>query len=236
MWLVYKGMYVRGTLFFLAYVLLGNLIYGMEKDANPLLYGLQVLIPILEHPPLIENETLRVSVGLFRTVAFGLIIGAFGNEWYRKNLLKRGFLHVTDVEAPEAKIAIEHTRNAQASGSAKMSPSNQSVWSTVFLYTLLSWVPTALIALLPNDWYWLVAKGIIGLILLGIVINFWPPMSTPKMGTAGPGFVLNMGFFAILLFSVPFWLKVIVALLILHTWYVCFRIIRTHIENIANVI
>ena len=112
-WLVYKGMYVRGTLFFLAYVLLGNLIYGMEKDANPLLYGLRVLIPVLEHPPLIENETLRVSVGLFRTVAFGLVIGAFGNGWHRKNLLKRGFLHVTDVEALKAKVAIEHARNVQ---------------------------------------------------------------------------------------------------------------------------
>lgn len=114
-WLVYKGMYVRGTLFFLAYILLGNLINGMEKDANPLQYGLRVLIPILEHPPLIENETLRMSVSLFRTVAFGLVIGAFGNEWYRKNLLKIGFLHVADVEASEAKVAIEHARNVQAS-------------------------------------------------------------------------------------------------------------------------
>ena len=114
-WLIYKGMFVRGTLFFLAYVLLGNLIYGMEKDANPLLYGMRVFAPILEHPPLIENETLRVSVGLFRTVVFGLLIGAFGNEWCRKNLLKRGFLHVTDVEAPEPKVAIDHARDVQAS-------------------------------------------------------------------------------------------------------------------------
>lgn len=113
-WLVYKGLYVHGTLFFLAYILLGNLIYGMEKDASPLMYGLRVLIPILEHPPLIENETLRVSVGLFRTLAFGLIIGAFGNDWYRKKLLKRGFLHVTDVEAPGGKLAIEHARGVQA--------------------------------------------------------------------------------------------------------------------------
>jgi hypothetical protein len=111
-WLVYKGLYVRGTLFFLAYILLGNLIYGMEKDASPLMYGLRVFIPILEHPPFIENEALRVSVGLFRTLAFGLIIGALGNEWYRKSLIKRGFLHVTDIEAARAKLAIDHVRSA----------------------------------------------------------------------------------------------------------------------------
>jgi hypothetical protein len=114
-WLVYKRMYVRGTLFFFAYILLGNLIYGMEKDASPLMYGLRVLIPILEHPPLIENEALRVSAGVFRTLAFGLIIGAFGNEWYRRSLIKRGFLHVTDVEAAGAKLALDHVRSAHTS-------------------------------------------------------------------------------------------------------------------------
>jgi len=52
-WLVYKGMYVRGILFFLAYALLDNLIYGMEKNASPLQYGLRVFIPALEHLPFI---------------------------------------------------------------------------------------------------------------------------------------------------------------------------------------
>lgn len=110
-WLFYKGMYVRGVVLSLAYALIGNLIYGMEKNASPLLYGLLAFISILEHPPLIEDETLRMSVGLMRTVAFGLVIGAFGNAWYRERLLKRGFSHLMDVEAPDAKVAIEHARD-----------------------------------------------------------------------------------------------------------------------------
>lgn len=99
-------------------------------------------------------------------------------------------------------------------------------WMTVFWYTLISWVPTALIVLLPNDWYWLIAKGIIGLIIVCIVVALWLPRSTNNIGTAGPGFVLSMGYFAILLFSVPFWLKGVMALLILSTLYTCFKIIR----------
>lgn len=113
-WLAYKGMFVRGVFFGLAYALLGNLIYGMEKDASSLQYGLFAFVSVLQHPPLIENETLRMGVSLFRTMAFGLIIGAFGNEWHRKSLLKRGFSHVTDTEAPNEKIALEHARNVQA--------------------------------------------------------------------------------------------------------------------------
>src|SRR4051812_20133105 len=77
-WLTYKRLYGLSLLFFFAYIILGNLIYGMEKDASPIMYGLRAFVPILEHPPLIEDETLRISVGLFRTLVLAMVIGALG--------------------------------------------------------------------------------------------------------------------------------------------------------------
>ena len=112
-WLGYKGLYAQGTLFFLAYVLSGNLIYGMEEQASPVMHGLMASLPILEHPSLIENETLRVSVGLLRTLTFGLIIGAFGNSWYRSKLLKSGFMRIAEAEAQSAELAIDQFRRSE---------------------------------------------------------------------------------------------------------------------------
>jgi hypothetical protein len=109
-WLWYKGLYVRGALFFFAYVLIGNLIYGMEKDTGFLMNGILGFIPALQHPPLIQNETLRFGVGLTRTLTFGLVIGFFGNYWCALTSLKSGFVHIADVEAPRAQLAIEWAR------------------------------------------------------------------------------------------------------------------------------
>jgi hypothetical protein len=93
--------------FFLAYALLGNLIYGMEKSDGLLMNGLLGFLPMLQHPPLIENELLRFGVGLFRTLAFGLVIGFFSNDWYAAASVKDGFLHIMDVGASQARLAIE---------------------------------------------------------------------------------------------------------------------------------
>jgi hypothetical protein len=119
-WLAYKRMFLLSFVFFLAYVLLGNLIYGMEHDASSLEYGLRVFVPILVHPPLIEDEALRVATGLFRTVILGLVIGSFGNGWHMRHLLKNGFVHVMDVRAGATADAIQ-TASARLGGAKKES-------------------------------------------------------------------------------------------------------------------
>jgi len=109
-WLLYKALYFRGTLFFLAYWFLGNLIYGTEARPTLLENGLLGFIPMLQHQPLIESEILRISAGLFRTLAFGIIIGAFGNKWHRTALLTQGFVHVMNCHARVGAAAIERVR------------------------------------------------------------------------------------------------------------------------------
>jgi hypothetical protein len=110
-----------------------------------------------------------------------------------------------------------------------MTPRANAAMFSVAWFTLLSWAPGALLLLLPNDWYWLIAKAVVGFVLLGVVLNFLPPRSTRHMGTAGVGFILNLALFsALLYFPLPTWLQVVGVLLIAHTMFVCFTIIRRH--------
>jgi hypothetical protein len=100
---------------------------------------------------------------------------------------------------------------------------------SVTLFTFLSWAPAALLLLLPNDWYWLVAKAVVGFALLGVILNLLPPRSSPHMGAAGWGFIFNLALFSVLLyFSMPTWSQIVGVLLIGHTMFVCFTIIRKH--------
>lgn len=115
-WLVYRGMFAYGLLFFLAYTLLGNLIYGMEKDPGPIQRGLMAFIPIFQHEPLIEDEFWRGGIGIIRTISLGIIIGIFGNAWLRSKLLKNGYIHIKDVEASKAGVAIESVQRSDLRG------------------------------------------------------------------------------------------------------------------------
>jgi len=102
---------------------------------------------------------------------------------------------------------------------------------SVLWFSLLTWAPAALLLLPPNDWYWLVAKVVAGFVLLGVVANLLPPRATPNIGTAGFGFLLNLGLFsALIYFSLPTWMQVVGVLLIAHTMFVCSVIIRRHNE------
>lgn len=107
LWLAYKGMLVRGMMFWFVYAILGNLIYGMESNPTFLDRGLMSLIPIFHHPPLIENPVMRLAAGLTRTIVLGLVIGAFGNEWRKRKLLKKGYAQIEDIEARSERAALQ---------------------------------------------------------------------------------------------------------------------------------
>lgn len=90
-------------------------------------------------------------------------------------------------------------------------------------------VPVAVIVLLPDAWYWHIVRVLAGFVILGFLINDLTWRSTAGIGNAGPGLALSMVLFGALLFDMPIWLKVIIALLLVHTLYVSDTIIRKHL-------
>ena len=120
-------------------------------------------------------------------------------------------------------------------------------WSAHLLtayYTALTWIPTAVIILPPNNWYWLIAKTLAGLILLGTVLNFLrDPVLVGYIGSASWGFVINAALFGAMLFWPTFWIQVLLALLIVSGLLTCRNIIekiflksRDEPDQIANYI
>lgn len=106
-----------------------------------------------------------------------------------------------------------------------------ALWLTVY-YTAFTWIPTAAIVLLPNDWYYLILKVLAGLWLLGGITNFIRHQSLIMLiGSAGAGFVLNTVWFGILLFWPPDWVRAILVFLIISTLITCYNIIRKMIIN-----
>ena len=109
-WLLYIGLVFHGLLVGLAYVVLGNLIYGMKQDPTFVEYGLLAFVPGLIHPPYIENESLRVTFGMTRTVLFGLMVGFFGFRWQRQKYEMKGFARFQTVSALNEDDAIKVSR------------------------------------------------------------------------------------------------------------------------------
>lgn len=110
-----------------------------------------------------------------------------------------------------------------------MTPLRQAALLSVGWITIMSWAPAALLILLPNNWYWLIAKLVVGFALLGVVLNLLPPRSLGVMGDAGWGFIINLiAFSSLLCFPMPRWAKFILLLLIASIWHVCAVIIEKH--------
>ncbi len=101
-----------------------------------------------------------------------------------------------------------------------------ALWLTVY-YTAFTWIPTAVLVLLPNDWYYLILKALAGFWLLGGITNFirHQPLIT-MIGSSGAGFVLNTVWFGTLLFWPPYWARAILGFLIVTTLFTCYNIIR----------
>ena len=116
-----------------------------------------------------------------------------------------------------------------------------ALWLTVY-YTAFTWIPTVVLVLLPNDWYYLILKALAGFWLLGGITNFIRHQSLIMMiGSSGAGFVLNTVWFGALLFWPPYWARAILGFLIVTTLFTCYNIIRkmqvdpmSELEQIAN--
>ncbi len=103
---------------------------------------------------------------------------------------------------------------------------NGAFWLTLY-YTAFTWIPTSILILLPNDWYYLILKVFAGFWLLGGVTNFIRNQPLIMMiGSSGAGFILNTVLFGILLFWPMYWVRAILGFLIVTTLFTCYNIIR----------
>jgi hypothetical protein len=86
-----------------------------------------------------------------------------------------------------------------------MATTNSKAWGLVFYYTLLSWMPVAVIVLLSNTWYWIILKLIAGLIFYAVYHSLTDSAMIHEMigfGT-GMGFIINAILFGLLLYFYP---------------------------------
>lgn len=108
-----------------------------------------------------------------------------------------------------------------------MTGENKFAFRMSMYYTVITWIPTAIIILLPNEWYYIVLKALAGFWLLGAIMNFIrhePLIMT--IGSSGVGFIINAVWFGVLLFWPPYWVQAILGFLIVTTLHTNYNILR----------
>ena len=113
--------------------------------------------------------------------------------------------------------------------------SRNPFWA-VLLWSLLSYLPILLIALLPNAWYWHVLRIFAGLFLVGLIFFFASRRFELHYGNTYSGFLMNMVFLGIMCFDVPNWVRLVLPLLMALTMHMNVKIMERYWQQLPTTV
>lgn len=111
---------------------------------------------------------------------------------------------------------------------------SRNAFSAIVVWSLLSFLPILLIALLPDAWYWHLLRVIAGLYLVCLILFFASARFELLYGNTYSGFLMNMVFLGIMCLDVPSWVRVVLPLLMGLTMHMNFKIMQKYWERLPT--